>query len=323
MDDQMPGRTGELIRKVKDISLVPPYPWGNWLYSRVFKEQCARLEGDIIELGVGKGGMSIFLAYLAADNNKKVFSFDSFEGLPKNISTKNNLYFKAKDYAGSGKEKTDLYSRFLSSIEQHGFKDITIPVKGFFSDTLSTISPNQKFCFAHLDSDLYESVYQSLEAIFEKVVDGGIIVIDDFFHHAQGPLRACSEFFNSLSCFPVYHVVFPYSVFIIKGEDGRNLTHKRALDGNHYSFEWLKNDDHFRNTLMSYIDRVTAVSKQDEPSEQLLSSSIYNAELLLSILTKPHSQSSDIYFYWAALEDYWDSFADYYKKHEKRDTMKI
>ena len=52
----MPGETGSLIRKVREHCMTPPFPWGHWLYGKLFRRRCAALEGDVIELGVGQVG---------------------------------------------------------------------------------------------------------------------------------------------------------------------------------------------------------------------------------------------------------------------------
>ncbi len=119
-------------------------------------------------------------------------------------------------------------------------------MKGFFEDALPQLDPDRRFCFVHIDADLYSSVLCALEQLYDRVVAGGVIAIDDFFHPGQGPARATAEFFNSRGLTPLYHVGFPYSVFVIKEDWGRVL---RSLDGNAYSLEWLRSDDHFLATL--------------------------------------------------------------------------
>ena len=119
-------------------------------------------------------------------------------------------------------------------------------MKGFFEDALPQLDPDRRFCFVHIDADLYSSVLCALEQLYDRVVAGGVIAIDDFFHPGQGPVRATAEFFNSRGLTPLYHVGFPYSVFVIKEDWGRVL---RSLDGNAYSLEWLRSDDYFLATF--------------------------------------------------------------------------
>lgn len=295
----MPGPVGELIGTLRHLSMSPPYPWGQWLYGRVLREHWAALEGDLIELGVGLGGMSLFLGALAAQLGKRVWSLDSFVGLPEPSRARDNPFFKKGDY-GPRPDETDLLGRFKREIRRRRLSAAVLPLKGFFAQSLKKLPPGQSFCLAHLDSDVYESVYTSLAEIYERVVPGGVIIIDDYFHHAQGPLRAASDFFNHLRVRPVYHVSFPYSVFLFKGEEaGPSL--KRSLDGNTYSFEWLRKDRYFRKVLGLSIERCS-YEKEEERSFQ-------NRLALRELLRAEGQRSSDIYSYWRALESYWDMFA--------------
>merc|ERR1740130_1539667 len=98
--------------------------------------------------------------------------------------------------------------------------DVLYVEKAFFKDL---VIPDvfDKFAFVHLDSDLYDSVYDSLEKVWDRVSEGGCVAIDDFFHHAQGPARAVADFFrlrgNPEGEPPLLYVVPPYAVLIVKG----------------------------------------------------------------------------------------------------------
>ena len=53
---------------------------------------------------------------------------------------------------------------------------------------------DKKFCFVHLDVDLYKSTIESLRFFFPKMVLGGIILIHDY--HSDGIQKAIKEFKN-------------------------------------------------------------------------------------------------------------------------------
>jgi len=295
-DKALFARMGRDVMSIFPYAMHPPFPWGQRLYGQVFKRHCRQLEGDVIELGVGLGGMSLYLARLAKRVHKHVYSFDSFIGLPPPVSSKENPGFKAGDYRGA-QDKPDLLTRFVAAAERVGVRDSVTPVKGFFDKTLPKLPRSQRFCFAHLDSDLYDSIYVSLEHVYDRVVDGGVIAIDDFFHHAQGPARAVADFFNSKKVHPILHVSFPYSVFVVKGEVAPSRWH-RSLDGNCYSFEWLRRDPLLREAVTGSLAKV----KKDRRLHE-------RCRALLDLLEAEAYSNADIYRYWHALEDYWDSFA--------------
>ena len=66
---------------------------------------------------------------------------------------------------------------------------------GWFQDTI----PNNDFgpiALLHLDCDFYDAVKFCLEKLFDKVVTGGYIVIDDYSSH-KGCKLAVDEFSKS------------------------------------------------------------------------------------------------------------------------------
>ena len=48
--------------------------------------ECLELDGDFVELGCYKGDTSLLLAELLKNNQKKLWIYDSFEGLPDKTS---------------------------------------------------------------------------------------------------------------------------------------------------------------------------------------------------------------------------------------------
>lgn len=67
-------------------------------------------------------------------------------------------------------------------------------VKGWFNDTLP-IHKNDigKIALLHLDCDWYESVKICLEELYDSVIEGGFIFIDDYGHW-RGCKKAVDEF---------------------------------------------------------------------------------------------------------------------------------
>ena len=152
------------------------------------------IEGDFVECGVAAGAQIAAMQYAIQQNcsNKRVFAFDSFEGIPMagEFDT---------EQAGIGEITHDKFApieqRLVSSgITVHSldnvvdnFKHIGVSsnnvvfVKGWFQHTLPTIKGEiEKISLLRLDGDLYESTYVCLEHLYPKVVSGGIVIIDDY-----------------------------------------------------------------------------------------------------------------------------------------------
>ena len=69
-------------------------------------------------------------------------------------------------------------------------RTVTIP------DTFAGLS-DARFCFAHIDLDLYQGVRDSLDFLYPRLSHGGVIVLDDYgFASCPGARKAVDEFFQ-------------------------------------------------------------------------------------------------------------------------------
>jgi hypothetical protein len=131
------------------------------------------LEGDYVDLG---GGFGIFASaiyeYLNfSEKNKKYFLLDSFEGLnPETTLT------SEKDRINHFKRFGNWHDEVVERFEN--FKNIKI-IKGFIPETLGQIDTD-KISFASIDLNSVEPEKFALEFTWEKLVRGGIIILDDY-----------------------------------------------------------------------------------------------------------------------------------------------
>jgi O-methyltransferase len=139
------------------------------------------ITGDLIETGVWRGGATIFMkAYLEMYNiDKKVFVCDSFEGLPvPDID-------KYPDDLGDTHYQVDFLRVSLESVKDN-FKlynlldENVIFLKGWFSDTLKDNKLINDIAILRFDGDMYGSTIDVLDNLYDKVVDKGVIIIDDY-----------------------------------------------------------------------------------------------------------------------------------------------
>jgi hypothetical protein len=153
---------------------------------------------SFVECGVAKGGCLALMKYSSGINN--VFGFDSFEGMPNITAEDIGDYNKSDPEYGYGKVGDNLsggidsvYNTF--SILNLNMDNVTL-VKGFFKDTLNVqenIDKLGKIAVLRLDGDWYESTKICLDKLYDKVIDGGVIIIDDYGHFI-GAKRATDEF---------------------------------------------------------------------------------------------------------------------------------
>lgn len=151
-------------------------------------KDCLAIEGDFVELGCYKGDTSLMLADILRFSEKKLWIYDSFEGLPKKSSEDYSIVgenFKEGELAVS---KRDVKVRFLKA----GFP-VPIIKKAWFNELGDSDLP-KKISFAFLDGDLYESIKDSLKLIEDKMSVGGVIVVHDYSNEAlPGVAKATEE----------------------------------------------------------------------------------------------------------------------------------
>jgi O-methyltransferase len=154
------------------------------------------IEGDLIETGVWRGGATIFMkAYLEMyDMDKKVFVCDSFEGLPMPD------VYKYPDDLGDTHYQVDFLRVSLEEV-QNNFKlynlldNNVIFIKGWFSDTLENNDLIKTISILRFDGDMYGSTMDVLNNLYDKVVNRGVIIIDDYC--LPNCAKAVTDFMNN------------------------------------------------------------------------------------------------------------------------------
>ena len=140
-----------------------------------------KIPGDIIETGVWRGGMSIFMrgvlkAYDVTD--RTVWLADSFSGLPvpdvDHYPTDRDLDLSDWKILSVGVEQV------RHNFERYGLLDDQVQfIEGWFRDTLAD-APIRELAILRLDGDLYESTILALESLYPKLAAGGYCIIDDY-----------------------------------------------------------------------------------------------------------------------------------------------
>jgi len=158
------------------------------------------ISGDFVECGVWRGGAAFLMADLlrqAKARDRKVWLFDSFEGLPPPEEIDGPVaveYAKNTDKPFYFDNCSALLEEVRRSAAELGLSSYTEFVKGWFDQTLPAnrdrIGP---IAILRIDADWYSSVRCCLESLYDKVVDGGFIVLDDYYAY-DGCAIAVHEF---------------------------------------------------------------------------------------------------------------------------------
>ncbi len=174
------------------------------------------IPGDIVELGCNNGGTSFWIKkVLQIYNSNKVFHvYDSWQGVPEKhyYDTTENFKDTILPQIGGNKTVRDInriieinnsWKRGITSTQRQDFintfkydTSLELPIihSGWFKDILDNEYP-EKICFAYFDGDFYTSIIDSFNKVYNKMVKGGIIVIDDCGDNTLiGVKNACTEF---------------------------------------------------------------------------------------------------------------------------------
>lgn len=161
------------------------------------------LSGEFAECGCWKGTSSYQLASLIAESGKKLHIFDSFEG-GLSDKTANDTNVRVDMSKDEIEHERQIFSSTEREVRENlsGFQFIDYH-PGWIPQRFSDVE-QESFCFVHVDVDLYEPTRDSLEFFWERLVDGGIIVIDDYgYTQFPGARKAVQEFLrtNAVSLF--------------------------------------------------------------------------------------------------------------------------
>tara|TARA_B100000989_G_scaffold198878_1_gene150308 strand:+ start:254 stop:1027 length:774 start_codon:yes stop_codon:yes gene_type:complete len=153
---------------------------------------------DFVEIGCWRGHSSYVISSLIRKFSKKNINFhifDSFEGLSdkskfdKNLSKfDNSQLLKIRNQFKSDED-------FVKNKVLGDFNFVNT-YKGWIPDKFHILE-NKRFSLVHIDVDLYEPTLKSLKFFFPKLIDGGVIICDDYNSKVfDGAKKACDEYFK-------------------------------------------------------------------------------------------------------------------------------
>jgi O-methyltransferase len=187
-----------------------------YLYFLERLESLRGVEGDIVECGVSIGhGALLFLLmseYLGVE--RTYYGFDSFTGFPDPVEQDGVTPITGKGFWASPSE---LVLKVLRDgrIPEDTIRTHVRLVKGQFDQTLPTYQG--KIALLHLDCDLYESYKAALTHLYAKVVNGGIIMFDEYTDERwPGARKAIDEFFADKPEKPIPHHKCSWKYYVEK-----------------------------------------------------------------------------------------------------------
>ena len=184
-----------IYKDYKEFTMIPKQGYISNL--KIVKDLVKPISGDIIECGVWRGGMSAGIAKILGAN-RTYYLFDSFEGLPdaKEIDGANAIDWQKNVNSLEYYENCKAEITYAKSImEKTGCRfDL---IKGWFSETLPGFFPNKPIALLRLDADWYDSTMECLNYLYPKVLENGIIIIDDYYSW-DGCSKAVHDYLSSI-----------------------------------------------------------------------------------------------------------------------------
>jgi O-methyltransferase len=153
--------------------------------------QASRLDGEVWECGVYRGGTALLLSQLLASAGRNLRLFDTFEGMPEADSLKD--YHQAGDFAETSVEAVRALVR----------GDFVHLHKGLIPDSFRGLE-GTRISFAHVDVDIYSSIMACCEFIYPRLSLGGIMVFDDYgVLSCSGARQAVDSYFADKPVVPL------------------------------------------------------------------------------------------------------------------------
>jgi O-methyltransferase len=156
-----------------------------------------RVPGDVCEFGVAQGATSRLLASEIMSTDRKLWLFDSFEGLPA-PGPQDKLINDIFSLGSMDKYKGTMASpeaEVRSKLDSISFPPARTKVKkGWVSESIKSGELPAQVAFAYVDFDFYEPIKDALEFLDGRMPPGGRIVVDDYGFFSEGAQLAVDQF---------------------------------------------------------------------------------------------------------------------------------
>ena len=184
--------------------------------------------GSYVECGVWKGGSCMMIANTLMQLNalsEEIWLYDTFSGMtnPTNEDIEIETNLKGMELLDNINKSTDKLNMWayapkdivIKNMESTGFPTDKIKyIQGKVEETLIQHRPS-KIALLRLDTDWYQSTKKELEDLYPLLVNGGVLIIDDYGHF-EGAKKAVDEYFKQINQYPLMHRIDYSGRLIIK-----------------------------------------------------------------------------------------------------------
>lgn len=200
-----------IYEKAKHATMTSPERMYS-LYKAIQYISDNKIEGDVVECGVWRGGSSMMAAMTLLkqnDTSRQLYMYDTYEGMSD--PTDKDVSFDSQSAKENWETKSKVDEKIFCYSELDEVKNNMITtgypmdkihfVKGKVEDTIPQTIP-QKISLLRLDTDWYESTKHELIHLFPLLSKNGVLIIDDYGHW-QGAREAVDEYFKEKGIVPL------------------------------------------------------------------------------------------------------------------------
>lgn len=206
-----PASLNEIYKKVQPYTLTTPERI-NSLISLADYCNDNKIEGDFVECGTYKGGSAAVLS-MCMGEGRHLWLYDSFKGMPETIDKDGQ---DAAMYVGECAATAADVKEAMRTISTPDDKYSIF--EGWFEDTFKAENLPEKVALLHCDADWYNSVTLVLNTFYDRIPDGGCIVLDDFGYW-EGCREAFYDFCSKKGIKPLLERVGSTQAYWIKGKE--------------------------------------------------------------------------------------------------------
>lgn len=179
------------------------------------------IAGDIVECGVFNGGSAGALACSLGKEPRHFWLYDSFAGMPPASAADGPA---AAPYEGKGVGSVE---KVREAMRLAGMAETAFTIRpGWFADTFQQPLP-ERVALIHIDCDWYDSVTLTLRTFYDRVSEGGVVILDDFGHW-DGAREAFYDFISERGLKPLVERFGHSQLFWLKGRANNRDARGRA-----------------------------------------------------------------------------------------------
>jgi len=185
-----------IYSRFRDFTLLPR---SGYVKNLALCDTFRHVKGAVVECGTWKGGMIAGIAALFNDD-RDYFLYDSYEGFPPGTEIDVDVFgqtapqWQSSQHLPGSKKNCRVDESFArTAMALSGAKNVHIH-KGWFKDTLRKY-PARPIAILRADGDWYESTMDTLNNLYQYIVPGGIIIIDDYYYW-EGCAKAVHDFLS-------------------------------------------------------------------------------------------------------------------------------